>query len=133
MKKKTTFGDGEVKSTITLVRTYTVKALPERAAEAQRVYEQIRAIMHQTHKRYHENANGRPIVRKSFSGYPCLFKGVLIRETPQYYIYAENYHREGGDIANCKQFRIHKNNAHLEPCKSCTDHPQTHYQTGFDN
>lgn len=63
---------------------------------------------------------GKRIRKFSFAG-PCLdFYGQVADETPLYFI------NEDGK-------KFFKENYHIEPCTSCTDHPQTNYPEGYMN
>lgn len=63
-----------------------------------------------------------PTVRE-FSVYgPCLTRGRLVRETAKFYVVET---REGDNE------RLSKRGLHIEPCRSCRDHPESHYRDGF--
>ncbi len=53
---------------------------------------------------------------------PCLPRGELIRTTGKFYVYRDRH----GD-----ERRISCTKAHIEPCRSCDDHPETHYPNGY--
>lgn len=121
------------KATATLESVYTVSADPDRAKETRRIDEH-NATIHKKHiQKYFDRANGKPLVRKmSFNG-ACSYKGILLRETSKFYVYAEEAHWSDNPIEDFPQKRILKSNVHLEPCKSCSDHPQTYYPRGSEN
>lgn len=53
---------------------------------------------------------------------PCLPRGELIRTTSKFYVYRDRH----GD-----ERRVACAKAHVEPCRSCDDHPETHYPNGY--
>ena len=53
---------------------------------------------------------------------PCLTKGELIRTTAKFHVYRDRHDAER---------RIACDKAHIEPCRSCDDHPETHYPNGY--
>lgn len=64
---------------------------------------------------------------------PCLTLGRYVGETPQFYVYDEwrggdNY---GGRKRVKKRTEAHYSAAHVEPCSSCEDHPNTQYPNGY--
>lgn len=73
-------------------------------------------------------------VREFSKAGPCLALGRLVRETKQFYVF--NPWR-GGDKYEDRERRITKrtekrwSGAHVDPCPSCRDHPQTQYPNGY--
>lgn len=63
-------------------------------------------------------------VRKFSMAGPCLTQGELVRETAKFYVFRDKYR---GNVER----KLAKNRAHIEPCHSCTDHPQTSYPYGY--
>ena len=79
----------------------------------------------------HMNAGERPIVREILMRGPCLKRGVLLRETSKFYVYAIDADVKVADLDELTQKRILKSKVHIEPCNSCTDHPETKYPKAF--
>lgn len=78
-----------------------------------------------------------PKTVRSFSAVgPCLKLGRLVRETPLFYVFNE---WRGGDRYAERESRVAKrtparySGAHVEPCRSCRDHPETQYPEGYMN
>jgi len=71
------------------------------------------------------------VVREFSPCGPCLTLGALVRETAQFYCYA--------DRADGTQRKIRKptpgnwSKAHVEPCVSCRDHARTQYPHGYQD
>jgi len=65
---------------------------------------------------------------------PCLTAGLVVRETPKFYVLEvrNGYDREKGEW-NVTNTRVRKSRVHVEPCRSCTDHPQTSYPYGYQD
>ena len=69
------------------------------------------------------------IVVRRFSPYgPCLTEGQFIRRTARFVVFTE---WRGGDDFTGREKRLACESVHTEPCRSCTDHPQTAYQHGY--
>lgn len=69
------------------------------------------------------------LVRESSPAGPCLTLGRYVRETAQFYVYAE-WH--GGDRFGPRERRIKKDGrVHVEPCTRCRDHAATVYPNGY--
>jgi hypothetical protein len=120
-----------VKSTVTHVASFTVCADPAKFEEQEKIDESWKNAVKRRNEEYLKRAGSRPIVRKSYSNGPCIFQGILIRETPKFYVFAVNAHARDGLLESFPQQKLSKDNAHIEPCKRCTDHPQTDYPMGF--
>jgi len=69
-----------------------------------------------------------PIVRAFSAAGPCLTLGELIRETAQFYWYRDH---DGRALRIRKPLPGRDAPAHIEPCRSCRDHPQTQYPHGY--
>lgn len=59
---------------------------------------------------------------------PCITLGQLIKETAHFYVYDAGY--EGAKRIR-KETSHHYSGAHIEPCRSCRDHGETHYPEGY--
>lgn len=75
------------------------------------------------------------IVREFSPAGPCLTLGRLTKETPQFWCYEE---WKGGDRYEgakriAKRTETRYSRAHIEPCQSCRDHPQTQYPRGYED
>jgi len=73
---------------------------------------------------------------RNFSTYgPCIPQGRLIRETAEFLIFADERTWDGQTTLTerriSKRAPDHYSPAHIEPCPSCEDHPQTQYPTGY--
>lgn len=68
------------------------------------------------------------VVRQFSACGPCLSLGKLLRSTPRFRVF--NEWRGGGDFTG-RERRIACASVHLDPCPSCTDHPQTQYPNGY--
>lgn len=66
---------------------------------------------------------GAPIARRFSMCGPCLSEGRVVRETARFYVLEARGRNE----------RISKDRVHVEPCRSCTDHPETQYPYGYTN
>lgn len=100
-----------------------IAANPKRLEESRRRCEESMSADQRWLSEAMIRANGRKIVRKSGWVERCVWIGILVRETKHYFFYAANAHVEGVDEASCKQLRVSKAVAHLEPCHCCDDHP----------
>ncbi len=80
-----------------------------------------------------------PLLRRFSPAGPCLTLGRLVRETAKFYVYLAGRNGTSGPAAEMIEHRIIKDSrepyrysgAHVEPCLSCTDHPQTQYPNGY--
>jgi len=122
----------EVKSSIVHHSTYTVVADPKRWAESQRIREHNSRLQRERGNAILEKAAGIPILRETNFCGPCIWLGLLIRETEKFYVFAERC-LDPDKMANAKQRRISKSKVHLSCCLRCKDHPQTHYPVGREN
>ena len=122
----------EVKSSIVHHSTYTVVADPKRRAAAKRIRENNARLNLRQVESILEKAAGTPIIRESNFCGPCRWLGLLVREAPKFYVYAERC-LDPEQISVAKQKRISKWKVHLTTCKGCEDHPQTHYPVGYEN
>jgi hypothetical protein len=61
---------------------------------------------------------------------PCIEIGRLVRETSKFYVYNDEF--IPGHFFD-QEKKIGKRRTHIEPCKRCTDHPQTDYPNGYTN
>ena len=68
---------------------------------------------------------GAPWVRRFSMCGPCILEGQLVRETAGFHVLDASR----GGIS--KSTRVAKGGHHLEPCRSCQDHPQTSYPNGY--
>lgn len=122
----------KVKSSIVHHSSYTVVADPKRWAESQRIREECTRLNWKRVEAIVEKAAGIPILRESSFCGPCIWLGLLVRETDKFYVFAERC-LDPEKMADAKQKRISKWKVHLTTCKGCEDHPQTHYPIGYEN
>lgn len=78
--------------------------------------------------------NPRKLVREFNRAGPCIPLGLWVRDTKRFHIYRQWL---GGDKYGESERRVairtpdHYSRAHVEPCPSCEDHPQTQYPDGY--
>lgn len=120
-------------STVEHVETFTVfsgAALdPVKAKEADERRQRELAWHKESVRRMVEDASGRRIVRtRRHASGACRYLGYLVRETAKFYVVDESW---GGKYeTEPSEKRISKDNAHVEPCTLCKDHPETRCPTG---
>jgi hypothetical protein len=68
------------------------------------------------------------IVREFSAAGPCLTLGELIKETACFYVFSD---RNGKSGRIAKRTEARYSPAHVEPCRSCRDHPETQYPNGY--
>ena len=72
------------------------------------------------------------ILRTFNAAGPCIPEGRIVRETEKFYIVQSRYPGDGQ--RRFSKARSGRSSApHIEPCKCCTDHPETYYPNGYDN
>lgn len=122
----------EVKSSIVGYSSYTVVADPKKLAEAKRIREHNSRLQRERVNAILEKAAGVPVVRETNFYGPCIWRGLLVRETDKFYVYADRC-LDPEKIPEANQKRISKAKVHLATCQCCEDHPQTHYPVGNEN
>jgi hypothetical protein len=65
-------------------------------------------------------------VRKFSPAGPCIPQGELTAETTKFYVFRDRFNP-------ARERKLSKGTAHIEPCKSCRDHPQTYYPNGYQD
>ena len=66
------------------------------------------------------------IVREMNWAGPCFNRGVLVRETAQFYVI------EPWGFESRKRIKKSDPSIHLKPCHRCVDHPNTDYPRGYE-
>ncbi len=75
-------------------------------------------------------------VREFSPAGPCLTLGEFVKRSPKFIFYRE---RLGGDRYAGRVSRVGgwkvtgADYIHIEPCRSCRDHPETSYPNGYEN
>lgn len=78
---------------------------------------------------------------RRFSAYgPCLVQGELLRDTAKFYVAVDmaigapvDTSAMSPELLKDLTHRYAKDRHHVEPCRSCRDHAQTHYPNGYQD
>lgn len=57
---------------------------------------------------------------------PCIYKGELVRETAKFYVFRDRFDRD-----RTRKLGKRDGLVHVEPCRSCRDHPESSYRDGY--
>ena len=103
---------------------FTVSADPEMRLKSLRIEAHNAILENRRMEAMLKRAGSHPILRvRTFGRGTCTKLGLVVRETPKFYVYAGHAEIFDKPIESFEQKRILKTNAHIEACKWCRDHP----------